>query len=129
MSEPRRDPVATAQGLTDAVTALAGEVENLRRYGHHNRTFIIVDILLTILLSGVGGLAVHAVQSAGQANTAQHALCEAGNEARAQQIGLWEYLIRRSPPPATAQARKNLVLFEQHLHIVFAPRDCTALGR
>ncbi len=69
MGEP--DPVVTAQELTAALGVVAGEVKALRRYGRRNRKFIIFDIALTVLLSAVGFLAVHATHSAEQASSAQ----------------------------------------------------------
>ena len=58
-------------------------------------------------------------------------LCEAGNEARQQQIDLWAFIIQISPPPPhetkaqAAQRRHVLHQFALHLHTIFAPRDCT----
>ena len=58
-------------------------------------------------------------------------LCQAGNEARQQQIDLWAFIIQISPPPpheTKAQARQRehvLHQFAVHLRTIFAPRDCT----
>ena len=123
------DALVTAKNLTGAVTGLAGEVKRLRNYGRFNRKFILFDIALTILLAGVGAVSVHATQTASHASSAQLALCKSGNEARAQQIGLWDYLIKLSPPPPTAQARERLAKFEHHLNVIFAPRNCSHLGK
>jgi hypothetical protein len=124
-----RDPVAAAQDLTGAVAGLADEVKRLRSYGRRNRAFIVFDVLLTILLAVTGVASVHAVRSANSANSAQLALCQAGNEARAQQIGLWTYVLSISKKPETAQQQKNIEAFKQHLNVIFAPRDCSHLGR
>lgn len=57
-------------------------------------------------------------------------LCMLGNEARAQQVQLWEYLISVSRPPphetAAEKARREKVtrLFLAHVHEVFKPRNC-----
>lgn len=57
-------------------------------------------------------------------------LCQAGNEARAQQIVLWDHLLSIAQPPphqTPAQARHRLATeraFEAYVHHVFAPRDC-----
>lgn len=56
-------------------------------------------------------------------------LCQSGNQARAETVGLWDYIIRLSPPPKTAQQRAVLAEFERHLRAVFAPHDCAALLR
>lgn len=134
MSTPQQppDPVATAQDLTRALGAMAEEVKRLRAFGRHNRLFVIIDILLTVLLSGVGYLSVHAAQSASQANSAQLALCQAGNTARGQQVTLWTHLL--SLPPASGQPRtkaqqQQIAAFEVYIHSIFKPRDCSRLGR
>ena len=80
--------------------------------------------LTCLVLAGTGAsyyLAIHNAASVTQ-------LCQAGNEARAQQIGLWNYLIHLSGPPKTAEGRAVLARFEQHLRVVFRPRNCGALG-
>lgn len=53
-------------------------------------------------------------------------LCEAGNEARAEQIANWDYIIKLSGPPPTAHGRAVLAEFEHHLRAEFAPRNCSA---
>ena len=81
--------------------------------------------LTALVLAGTGAsyyLAIHNAASVTQ-------LCQAGNEARAEQVGLWEYLIHLSRPPKTAEGRAVLARFEQHLRAVFRPRNCGALGR
>jgi len=76
-----------------------------------------------------------AVQKAESASAAQMALCRSGNEARAQQVGLWQYIITISQPPpheTAAQERARLAAlrsFNAYLHRVFAPRNCAALGK
>lgn len=131
MSEntPDREALDAAGRLTDALAKTAAEVSALRRYGRHNRWFIAFDIVLTVLLTLSGGIAVHAVQTATRADSAQLALCRAGNTARAQQAELWDYLISLSKPPRTAQGRRLVGEFEHHLRVVFAPRDCARLGQ
>lgn len=62
-------------------------------------------------------------------------LCQAGNVARAQQVGLWEYVlhISRPPPHETAaqhaQRERTVRAFTAHLHKVFAPRNCAHPSR
>ena len=146
------DPAATAEdapgvaalaqvvdalnATTTELAATKAEVKRLRTYGRRNRAFIVFDVLLTILLAGVGGISVHAAQSANsanhsanQSNSAQLALCQASNTARAQQIDLWTFVISLSKKPQTAQQKKNIEAFEKHLNVIFAARDCSHLGR
>ena len=57
-------------------------------------------------------------------------LCQSGNEARAQQVQLWEFVIHISKPPPhetpahRAQRERTVARFVTHLHHVFAPRNC-----
>lgn len=127
MSDGDREALDTAQGLVTAMRGLAAEVKRLRTYGRHNRWFVVFDIALTVLLAATGFLSVHAADQASRVNSAQLALCRAGNVARHQQVQLWDYVVHLSPPK-TKQAREVTVKFEHHLHAIFAPRDCTRLG-
>lgn len=67
--------------------------------------------------------AITARQAAAVAQQDQYNLCISVNQARAQQIQLWDFIISLSPPK-DAQARHNLAVFEVYLHKVFAPRNC-----
>ena len=57
-------------------------------------------------------------------------LCQSGNDARAQQVQLWEFVIHISKPPPhetpahRAQRERTVAQFVTHLHQVFAPRNC-----
>ena len=75
---------------------------------------------------------VRAVTAAADRNAASiKQLCEAGNEARAQQVILWDHLITISQPPPgeTPAARRHRLTtersFEAYIHHVFAPRACS----
>src|SRR5262249_30141168 len=77
----------------------------------------------------VGGVRAAETRSAqNAANITQ--LCLLGNEARAQQIVLWEHIVQIAQPPpreTPAQRRARLATtrtFVAYLHKVFAPRDC-----
>ena len=72
--------------------------------------------------------AAQAKAEAASARAEQLALCRAGNEARAEQVNLWEFVIRLSPA-RSARQRAVQAEFVHHLHAIFAPRDCAALGR
>lgn len=122
-----QDPVATAKDLTGAVNVLAAEVKRLRKYGRTNRRFVLFDIALTVGLTLFGALAVHAASQAAHANSAQLALCQASNVARAQQVTLWDHVIGESHPRSKEQAHA-LAAFGAYVHMVFRPRNCAALG-
>ena len=98
-----------------------GLVARLRSGGH----ILYLTLLILATSGGAYWLGFH-----NAATTAQ--LCQAGNEARAQQIGLWEYILSLShPPPGETPAQRAqrtavLAKFDAHLHRVFAARDCAA---
>ena len=134
---------ATAQGLTAALNDMAAEVKRLRTYGRRNRTYIVFDVLLTVALGVSSFVAVHASQSAHDAQTAAAAaraavqvaeqdnrnLCLSSNVARAQSIELWDYLLAlpaaKGTPPPSAQQKKRVAEFRAFLDKVYAARDCT----
>jgi hypothetical protein len=101
--------------------------EGMTRGARHAVIFLFV---FSMLLAGMGLLftarEVNAVRAAG-ASTVQ--LCQAGNEARAQQIALWEFILRVSGPPRSARERAVTAAFIHHLHVIFAPRNCASLGQ
>jgi hypothetical protein len=136
MSTPeRKDPVTTAENLGASIDGMSAELGRLRKYGRHNRWFVVVDVVLTVVLALTGGLAVHSAQVASQASKAQLALCQAGNVARAQQIVLWDHLlsVAKAPPHETAAQReqrlKTVGAFRAYVHRVFRSRDCSKLGQ
>lgn len=98
--------------------------------------YAAIGLLFLTLVVGAGNLwatydqvgAVRAASArAAHATATVTQLCEAGNEARAEQAGLWDYIIKISGPPPDAAARARLAEFERHLRQVFAPRNCHAL--
>ncbi len=93
--------------------------------------FVFLSVL-TLLLAGASSyVSVRAVQGeiANRATVMQ--LCQAGNEARAQQVTLWTHLIAISAPPphetpAQKAARAKLIRqFLAYVRQVFRARDCT----
>ncbi len=57
----------------------------------------------------------------------QRQACHAGNEARANQIDLWTYIIAKSAPPAakrTPAQQAQIDGLNERLHDIFAPRKC-----
>ena len=136
---PDRETLDTAKDLTGALNDVAAEVRRLRTYGRRNRWFIVFDIVLTVALAVSTFIAIGASQSARDAQASAAAaraavslaqqdsrnLCLSSNVARAQQIGLWDYLFTIAGKPGTAQAAKLDAEFKHHLAVVFAPRDCS----
>jgi hypothetical protein len=139
MTEHRdAETLATAKTLTAALNETAAEVKRLRAYGRRNRKYIVFDIVITILLAVASGIAVHASQSAHNAQVAAVAakaaakvaeqdnrnLCESGNVARAQQVDLWNFAIGLGAGHRTAQQQEATAKFEAHLRTLFAARNC-----
>ena len=93
---------------------------------------IVFLFILAVLVAGSAYFfATRAVNGevANRASVVQ--LCVTGNEFRAEQVKLWNYVARLSAPPpheTAAQMRQRetairaLVAYVQH---VFAPRDCS----
>jgi hypothetical protein len=83
-----------------------------------------------LLAAGSSWLAVRAVQGEIRNRASVVQLCQAGNDARAQQITLWTHLAAISVPPpheTPAQTARRLMLVRQllgYVRQVFAPRDC-----
>jgi hypothetical protein len=89
-------------------------------------------VVVVFLLAGAASwISVRAVRGEVGNRASVVQLCEAGNEARAQQITLWTHLIGMTAPPphqTAAQHRQRAALIASFLAFVrksFAPRDCT----
>src|SRR5581483_5475666 len=96
---------------------------------------VTLDVAFSVMISLLAVQAHNASNNASAASTrATHAyasnlaLCRASNVARHQQLGIWLYLFKLSGPPKTAQGRKLVAEFEDHLRTVFMPRNCATLG-
>ena len=104
-------------------------------WGRRHWGAVYLTALVLIVGAGSYTLSTAAVHRANRAAATVTQLCMSGNEFRAEQIGLWEYVIRVSKPPAheTPAAREHrlavVAAFDAHLHQVFKPRDCAHPGR
>ena len=141
MSEqkPVEVAVAVARGMKGDKGEPGPPGEGMTRGARHAVIFLFV---LTLALAGANLLftshEVNAVRtaaaSAQRASASTSQLCQSGNEARAQQVGLWQFIITISKPPpheSAAQERARLAAlrsFNAYLHRVFAPRDCRRLA-
>ena len=97
------------------------------------RAFTVLAVLSLVLSAASGWIAVRAVQGEIASRASTLALCEAGNQARAQQVQLWQHIIVISAPPpretpAQHAARAALIAgFQKYVRQVFAARDCNHL--
>jgi hypothetical protein len=94
--------------------------------------FVFVSVL-TLLLAGASYFfATRAVRGEVASRASVVQLCQAGNEARAQQVTLWTHLVAMNAPPphetAAQKARREALTrqFLGYVRHVFAPRDCGA---
>lgn len=127
-NEDGRDPIKTAEGLTEALQVTSGELKALNKRLRRTRHIVwglVVSLALDLLLTA--GFAYVAVQ-ANNTQQSNLALCESGNHSRAQQIEIWNYVLSLGKPPRTAQQRKVVAEFEGHLHVIFAPRNCAHIS-
>jgi hypothetical protein len=139
MTEQQRDAIATARDMTRALSAQTEQIEALRkeleterkerkRYGWHNRVIGGVALVLAVGL----GFALWGVHRNGATISDVHdssvSACQGGNQTRAQQIALWQYIYsvgvtKNTPPKARAEDNALIV----HVKHVFAAKDCTAI--
>lgn len=105
------------------------------------RAFITL-LVISFMIGGANLLftarQVNDVRAAEQASARSAAsvvqLCQLGNQARAQQVSLWEHLVTvAAPPPHETRAgrRRRLATaraFIGYVHKVFAPRNCHAIA-
>ena len=98
------------------------------------RAFVTLAVLALLLAGASSWIAVRAVQGGIRSRASVVQLCQAGNEARAQQITLWTHLVQISAPPphqTAAQKRQRaatITAFLRYVRQVFAPRNCAHLN-
>ena len=96
------------------------------------RSVVFLFTLSLALAAGNYLLSAAAVNRAAAAAASTIQLCRAGNEARAQQVTLWEHLVSLPGPsgetPAARARRQRLATrFLAYVHAVFTPRNCATL--
>lgn len=133
MADTEAEAIRAAEAMTEALEAVHIELKHANRYGKQSRRMIwvlvcslILDVALTIVLAVFAVQAHDANIQAKTATATSLTLCKAANTSRAQQHDLWLYLLTKGRPAA---GRAFVRRFEEHLDVVFAPRDCTALIR
>jgi hypothetical protein len=150
-SPPQPDPsgaIGTAQALAEALNGVSVRLDDvktasedrdaeLKRYGRHNRMYVLFDIAITLLFA-LGGYQIAdashradtATASAAAATASESALhsaqlsgCEVGNQERAGELALWTYLFDASKPASKAQ-EQAVDKFMTIVAATFAPRNC-----
>lgn len=133
--------------LKDTREASEQRDAKLDKYARRSRLYIALDVLVTVIATAATVVAVHALGSASSANShaasadasaaaataAEQALhsaqvsgCESGNQSRAGELAVWDYLLKASKPTSAKQAAQ-LAAFDQFLKATFAPRDCAVV--
>lgn len=158
--QPAQDPADTGAVALRLAQALEGMSANLdevkaaseardaqlKRYGRHNRWFIVFDVVMTVGFAVSTAVAIHAVNSANAADSrsasaaaaasANHSAavagCQQGNQIRAQQSGLNQqginlWLSLRNPGmPETPEQAKAIAAFRAKIAKADVQRDCAA---
>lgn len=110
---------------TDTIVHLERTARRSRRLIQLLGISIALDVALSIGLGVVAFQANALAQRASSIQTQAHQTCVAGNEGRAGQIQLWDYLL--SQPPATPRSpaqQAEADRFRTYVHSLFAPRSC-----
>lgn len=120
---PLQAALAGVTELAKRVTFLTDEVKLLRTYGRRNRKYIAFDIVLTVAILVVSYLFA-------QQHSNLVAACQAGNQTRAQERGLWGHLyagaLQEHPTLAQLAADRKLIAY---VNKTFANKDCAAVYR
>lgn len=92
---------------------------------------VVLLFAVMIVLTGASYVLTSRAITRAQHNSASiQQLCTTGNEFRAEQIALWQFVIRLQPAPQHLTPRQKktretvLRVFNAHLHRVFRPRTC-----
>lgn len=114
------DLEATAQGLTDSLTAVANGLLEVRRWRRRFTATAAVAGLLVAAALGLGGWAI--VEVANQ----QHAACVTSNLGRAANVTLWDHVLSlpSTGRPRTPQQQATIDHFRVYVHRVYRQRDC-----
>lgn len=111
--------------LADAVVALGKIVQRDRRRVRILAASVILDIVLSIAVGFFAVTAVSAKDQAEQNRTNSRIACLAGNDARAGQIQLWDYVLSVSASKSpTPEEKARTETFRVYVKNLFKPRDC-----
>jgi hypothetical protein len=142
---PDREALETAQALTEALTgtreqvaALTAAVRRSRRHIVALAVSLLLDVALTVVVAifavqahSASDRATRADVSVTQLHASQVAGCQAGNQQRAEQIGLWEhiYSLAKSGKKLTAAQRRADNALIAYIRKTFAAKNCAVLYR
>jgi hypothetical protein len=124
LSDPVMSRLETLSGTLDNVAArlqsVAGRERVTRRLAVGLVASLILDVILTVVVTL---LSLSAVREGATLHASQLAACAVGNQARAEQVQLWSYVIQLSAQgPHGNQA--ELRQFKAYIDRTFAPVAC-----
>jgi uncharacterized protein YgbK (DUF1537 family) len=134
------DIVQRSDDLDRRLAKDAEQIRELLVYGQQNRRLIrllAISIAFDVMLTVAGGflaftahmnsdLARQATSSAAQTQQSQHTACLSGNNARATEIQLWNYILGLvSQTPQTPAQLSEVDQLRRYLASTFAPRNCS----
>lgn len=131
------DPVVSSDKLDEhpEMKGLYKNVADLAAYGRRSRRLIrwvialaIFEVIIIIAL-GAAFFQLQMNQEDIKKNTTSIlASCESGNNFRASQITLWDYILAIPPQtPPSPEQDKRIADFKDFVHKTFSPRDCSVI--
>lgn len=132
----REELLDNSKALTTAVVKL--QKSDLRR-GRHTKLLAVAlffDVAFTIgfalLFQNAKETNDKTKETADKVAASQYEACLSGNESRALQIKLWDFVLSFPPPPGQTpeqlKAREeSSVKFKTFLHKTYAPKDCNKI--
>lgn len=129
-----RDALAAAQGLTDSLDAMAGELRAVNARQDRTRKIVaglVVSLCLDLLITAGFGYNTVRVNGAQDAtHTSEVSACQQANVNRAEDIAIWNrFLGDIAPPgaPQTAKVKAELAEINKLIKTKDMPRNCVAL--
>jgi hypothetical protein len=116
------------EDMSEQVVALSNVIKRDRRRLIVLAVSVVLDIVLSIAVAFFAFTATSAKSTAEQNRHDARVTCQATNEARVQQIQLWDFVLNLSASGMQTPAEKaRAQQFRAYVARVFAPRDCGQL--
>jgi uncharacterized protein HemX len=117
--------IGIAQEATRTQSAIVAQQGKSRR----NLRWLAVSVVLDVALSvALGALAFGQAHTSEAIHNSQVSACQQANVKRAQDVAVWNRLLRL-PPTATSAQKTEIAELEKLVGVKDAPRDCAALYR
>lgn len=127
------DEASLAEREADIDRRIGDLLVDMQHLGDRNRRnirLLALSVMFDVLLSiGLGAFAyqVHQLSANTAATTSEQQMstCNAGNQARALNAELWNYILSQPSGPQTADQSATVTSFKAFIANIFTPRDCT----